>query len=86
MQRIMRLLRQKHHISVRELAGSCSLSHQRISQIELRPTPLTAGERKRIAAAFEGVLRQREKGLAGLSDDLIKYRDTLTDWSDKNGV
>ena len=50
-------------ISLRELSGILHISHQRLSQIELRRFGTLPRDQERLITALESVIRQRKNAL-----------------------
>ncbi len=73
----LRGLRQRHKISLRELAVSSKLSTQYISRAELGQIAATPGLEKQMASALEAVIRNREERLRELKADYMTKKDAL---------
>ncbi len=73
----LRGLRQRHKISLRELAVSSKLSTQYISRAELGQIAATPGLEKQMTSALEAVIRDREEGLRELKVDYMTKKDAL---------
>ncbi len=73
----LRGLRQRHKISLRELAVNSKLSRQYISRAELGQIAVTPGLEKQMASALEAVIRNREERLRELKADYMTKKDTL---------
>ena len=78
--RRMRLLREKHGISVRELGRHCGISYQRLFQIELGEGSVTVHMKQHIEKAFSGLIASRQQELSALELDFEKYRSNLLDF------
>ena len=78
--RQMRLLREKHSVSLIELSRHCDISIQRLSQIELWKKPLNIHTAERIEAAFNGLIAERRRSLIALESDFKKHRKHLLDF------
>jgi len=83
---IMRLLRQRHDISLREMADASQLSVQYISMIELGAYPATKNAKAQIAETFDSVVKKRLEVLQDLIVDCERYRDNLLDLVDPNDL
>ena len=81
---IMRILRQKYNISLRELAEAAQLSLQFISIIELGAYQATENTKIQIANAFERIVEKRTEVLQDLKIDYEYYRDKLLDFVEPN--
>lgn len=73
----LRGLRQRHKISLRELAVCSKLSRQYISRAELGQITATSCLEKQMASALEAVIRDRKEKLRELEADYIKKRGDL---------
>ncbi len=73
----LRGLRQRHKISLRELAVSSKLSTQYISRAELGQIAATPGLEKQMISALETVIRDREERLRELKADYMTKKDAL---------
>gem|GEM_PF-2778159 len=82
---IMRILRQKYSISLRELAEAANISLQFISVIELGVYPATDTIKAQIVTAFERIIEKRAEVLQDLTVDFNLYRDKLLDFVEDNG-
>ena len=78
--RRMRLLREKHGVSVTELSRHCGISPQRLSLIELGTKPITLHKKRLIEAAFSDLIATRQRDLSALKSDFKKYRNRLLDF------
>ena len=76
---VMRILRQKYNISLRELAEASELSVQYLSIIELGAYPSTDNAKAQIIKAFERIIERRKEVLQDLTVDCEYYRDKLLD-------
>lgn len=63
METVFRALRMDCRISLKELSGIVHISHQRISQIELRRFGSLPRDQERLITALEQLIRQRKKAL-----------------------
>lgn len=55
----MRLFRQQHAITLREISAASGMAIQRISRLELLEIPLTTLSKQRLQKAFETILEHR---------------------------
>lgn len=81
---VMRILRHKYCISLRELAEASELSVQYISIIELGAYPTTDNAKVQITEAFERIIEKRTEVLHDLTIDYEYYRDKLLDFVEPN--
>ena len=77
---IMRILRHKYNISLRELAEAAQLSLQYISIVELGAYTATDSTKTQIAEAFMRIVERRTEVLQDLTVDCEYYRDKLLDF------
>ena len=75
--RKLRLLRNKHHISLGELGQACGISNQRISTIELGDGYLTEKTGEKIQEGFRQIIERRRRMLLRLCEDYENHKDTL---------
>ena len=75
--RKIRLLRNKHHISLGELGKACGISNQRISKIELGDSYLTEKTGEKIQEGFRQIIECRRRMLLRLCEDYENHKDTL---------
>ena len=83
--RRMRLLRDKHGISINELSRYCDISPQRLSQIELCEGTVTAHMNQLVDTAFSYLILARKNELAALARDFHSYRETLLEFAEEDG-
>ena len=83
---IMRILRWRYDISLRELAEASQLSVQHVSRIELGVYPATENAKAQIATAFARVIEKRTEVLQDLTFDCERYRDNLLDLVEPNDL
>jgi transcriptional regulator with XRE-family HTH domain len=76
----MRLLREKHGISIAELSGHCKVSPQRLSEIELGTGRATIHTNQLVESAFAHLILARKNELTALATDFQAYRNTLLDF------
>ena len=81
--RQIRLLREKHGITLAQLSHYCDASPQRLSQIELGTVPITIHMRKLIQTAFNGFIASKQQELTSLKSDFRRHKHTLLDFVDK---
>ena len=81
-QRKMRLLREKHGVSIAELSRHCGVSPQRLSQIELESKANTTHLKSLVKKAFSGCIKSRQKKLSALASDFQKCKDKLLDFAE----
>lgn len=79
--RIMRLLRFKHNISLAELATAAKVSMQRISQIELAVERSTQYQQELVTEAFAIIADTRGKDGNALRRDLRRLEYRLLDFA-----
>ena len=73
----LRSLRQKHRISLAELAAFSELSRQYINRIELGQTAATSLLETNMASAMEGVIAKRKRDISLLETDYLRRRGRL---------
>lgn len=78
--RRMRLLREKHGVSIYELSRCGGISHQRLSQIELGTGNVTVHMNRLVETAFARLIAARRREVAALEKDLRIYRKHLLDF------
>ena len=83
--RKIRLLRQKYHISLQELAHACGISPQRVSEIELTPGPVSYKTVRRIRGGLEQVIAKREAMLGALQRDCEAHSASILDLVEEIG-
>ena len=81
-QRRMRLLREKHGVSMAELSRHCAVSSQRLSQIELETQTNTVHLRRLVEGAFARLIKSRRRKLSALESDIQKHGQSLLDYAD----
>ena len=72
-----RLFRQRHRISLSELAAAAGVSVQRISQLELMERPLTPHGQALLRRAIEAALLHRRAGATAALREYLAARDSL---------
>ncbi len=77
---VMRCLRLKHSISLRELSAAAGVSHQYMSDIELGKYGRREVCETQMRHAFEKVIEQRSSRNSALSADYAGCRDRLLDY------
>ncbi len=75
--RKIRVLRLKYHISLIELSQTSGLSPQRLSQLELYNSRMTAETARKLTEGLEKVILRREKEQQNLWDDYERHRSSL---------
>lgn len=65
----LRVLRQKHHISLFELAEAADISYQYLSRIELGEVRATPLQEEKMDAAVRQLIYNRENALHALKSD-----------------
>lgn len=78
--RRMRLLREKHGVSIYELGRCGGISHQRLSQIELGMGTATIHLTRLVETAFASLIAERRRELAALEADFQTYRKCLLEF------
>ena len=73
----LRVLRRRHHISLKELAIHAELSNQYISQAELGYIRATERLERQMEAAVAALIARRENDLLALKTDYETYRGRL---------
>ena len=76
---VMRCLRLKHSISLRELSDAAGVSHQYMSDIELGKYGKREVCETQMRYAFEKVIEQRSRRNTELAADYAGCRDRLLD-------
>ncbi len=85
METVFRALRADCRISLHELSNIVHISHQRLSQIELRRFGSLPRDQERLVAALEKLIQQRKKALER-AEYICKYeRDTLFHYTGREG-
>ena len=74
---VLKMLREKYGVSVRELSECCGLSLQRIYEIESSGRPVGEAVRRRIAEALERAIRRRYERVDALTASFMAHRDEL---------
>lgn len=82
--RIMRLLRLKHHISAAELARAAKVSPQRVFQIELCEHGSTEYQRELIYEAFSIIALENSN--TALRHDLRRLEYSLLDFTEEDSI
>ena len=78
--RKMRILRLKYNISLAELATSCGVSSQRISEIELQTdVSVTQRTSEMVKIAFARIMAARQNRIQQLHQDYECHKETLMD-------
>ena len=77
METVFRALRADCRISLHDLSNIVHISHQRLSQIELRRFGSLPRDQELFAAALETVIRQRKVALENAEYICKNERDTL---------
>lgn len=80
----MRLLREKHTISLDELGHACHMSLQRIHEIEASGDPVNDETIEKVHKGFLTVLAKREAMNDILRTDILKHGDTLLDYVEEH--
>ena len=73
----MRNLRQKHGISLMELARGIKRSHQWLFKLELRGNIPSEDSQAIVSRAFEEVIASRRSALYALERDFLLYKNSL---------
>jgi transcriptional regulator with XRE-family HTH domain len=76
---VMRVLRQKHGVSLAELARCARVSPQYISGIELGEYPATDNAKWLAKSAFERLIELRQEQTSQLAEDFAEVRECLLD-------
>ena len=79
---IMRILRHKYNISLRELAVAAKISLQYISMIELGVCPATDSTKAIVVTAFDGIIVSRTNVLSEFITDYTQNQDRLLEFVD----
>jgi transcriptional regulator with XRE-family HTH domain len=79
---IMRYLRQKHGVSLAELARCAGVSPQYMSSIELGEYPATDNAKHLAISAFERFIERRRECASQLAEDFAALRERLLDPAD----
>lgn len=82
--RRMRLLREKHGVTIHELSRHSEISPQRLSQIELGMGTVTAHMNRLVETAFVRLISARRRDLVTLEEDFQTYRKNLLDIVDES--
>ena len=84
--RKMRILRLKYDISLAELASSCGVSSQRISEIELKAdVSVTRGTAEMVKKGFARLIAARQSMIHQLHQDFECHKDALMDCVEEIG-
>ena len=84
--RKMRVLRLKYGISIVELARTCGVSKQRISEIELKTDiPIKIETAEMVKDAFTRLIEKKRKKVQRLYQDFESHKDTLMDYVEEIG-
>ena len=75
--RKFRILRLRHHVSMVELGRACSVSAQRISELELSENKPSAETVQKIQSGFESIIAQRGEKLDTLQQEYIACKNSL---------
>ncbi len=84
--RLLRLLREKHSISISQLARLSSVCRQRMVQIELGNQEPTEYTKSLVKSAFEKVIKQRQRDLVSLENDFLRHRHNLLDYIEEEEI
>ncbi len=82
--RLLRMLREKHHISTRLFVKLSGVCRQRIVQIELGDQKPTEHMSNIVKATFERVIEFRQRELVALENDYLRYRNNLLDYHEED--
>ena len=82
-QQRMRLLRERHGITICELSKYCDISPQRLSQIELGKGNVTNHMKQLVETAFLRLIAAKQQDLTALRADFRKYRKKLLNYVDE---
>ena len=84
--RKMRILRLKYDISLADLASSCGVSSQRISEIELNTdVSVTRGTAEMVKKGFARFIAARQSRIHQLHQDFECHKDALMDCVEEIG-
>ena len=81
----MRLLREKHSISMTQLSRHSDISRQRLYEIEAGKGTGTIHMNHHVETAFSRLIASKQQDLAALDADFQKHRRNLLDYVDGEG-